>query len=146
VVTPGYRYHLSNVNAAIGLAQLKRLEAFKARKQAIVVRYDEALSDLTGLSLIEHGGEETFPFFYIVRVLDGRRDELMQHLKDRGVGTGVHYIPNHIQPLFAEYRTQLPVTDQLYEEIVTLPLYYEMQDSEVNTVIEAVRAFFEGEK
>jgi perosamine synthetase len=146
VVTPGYRYHLSNVNAAIGLEQLKRFDAFKTRKQEIVARYDETLDDLTGLSLIEHGGSETFPFFYIVRVLDGRRDDLMQHLKGRGVGTGVHYIPNHIQPLFAEYRTELPVTDQLYEEIMTLPLYYEMKDSEVDSVIDAVRAFFGREK
>lgn len=146
VVTPGYRYHLSNVNAAIGLEQLKRFDAFKTRKQEIVARYDETLDDLTGLSLIEHGGSETFPFFYIVRVLEGRRDDLMQHLKGRGVGTGVHYIPNHIQPLFAEYRTELPVTDQLYEEIMTLPLYYEMKDSEVDSVIDAVRAFFGREK
>jgi dTDP-4-amino-4,6-dideoxygalactose transaminase len=141
VVTPGYRYHMSNINAAIGLEQLKRFDKFKTRKQAIVEIYDQSLAGVAGLALIQHNLSETFPFFYIVRVLNGRRDQLMQHLKEKGIGTGVHYIPNHIQPLFAEFRTSLPVTEQLYEEIMTLPLYYELTDAEVQSVIEAVSAF-----
>ena len=143
VVTPGYRYHLSNINAAIGLEQLKRFDAFKVRKQAIVRRYDEAFKEITGLALIKHDLVETFPFFYIVRVLDSRRDELMKYLKEKGIGTGVHYIPNHIQPLFADSRVPLPVTEQVFGEIVTLPLYYEMTDSDVDKVIDAVLAFCE---
>ena len=59
----------------------------------------------------------------------------MLYLKDKGIGSGVHYIPNHIQPLFSKYRTSLPVTEQLYEEILTLPLYYEMTDKDVSAVI-----------
>jgi perosamine synthetase len=141
VTTPGYRYHMSNINAAIGLEQLKRLDAFKARKRAIVARYDEALHGLSGIALIEHNLAETFPFFYIVRVLNGRRDELMQYLKEKGIGTGVHYIPNHLQPLFADYQSALPVTEQLYDEILTLPLSYEMTETEVDAVIEAVTSF-----
>jgi dTDP-4-amino-4,6-dideoxygalactose transaminase len=143
VVTPGYRYHLPNINAAIGLEQLKRMDVFRARKKAIVEQYDETLKDLSGVSLITHNLDETFPFFYIIRILEGKRDLLMNYLKDKGIGTGVHYIPNHIQPLFAEYRTSLPVTEQLYEEILTLPLYYEMTDDDVNTVIASISAFFE---
>jgi perosamine synthetase len=142
VVTPGYRYHLSNINAAIGLEQLKRMDSFKARKHSIVRSYDEAFRGIAGLGLIDYDLDETFPFFYIVRVLEGRRDQLMQYLKGKGIGTGVHYIPNHIQPLFAEYRVDLPVTDRLYEEIVTLPLYHEMTDDDVTRVIEEVNAFF----
>lgn len=142
VITPGYRYHLSNVNAAIGLQQLKRAEAFRARKRAIVARYDAELAGLDGLAFLERNLDETFPFFYIVRVLGGRRDALMRSLKERGVGTGVHYIPNHLQPLFAEFRTELPATDRVAEEILTLPLYYEMTDADVATVSTAVRDFF----
>lgn len=141
VVTPGHRYHLSNINAAIGLEQLKRFDAFKARKQAIVRRYDEALLQLDGLKLIQHNLTETFPFFYVVRVLDGRRDELMKRLKENGVGTGVHYIPNHIQPLFADSHVHLPVTERLFEEIMTLPLYYEMTDADVDKVIHEIAGF-----
>lgn len=141
VVTPGYRYHLSNINAAIGLEQLKRMDVFKVRKQAIVRRYDEAFRDIPGLALIKHNLDETFPFFYIVRVLNGRRDAMMKYLKQKGIGTGVHYIPNHIQPLFAEFRVPLPITGQVYEEILTLPLYFEMTDDDQQAVVEATRTF-----
>lgn len=144
VTTVGYRYHMPNINAAIGLEQLRRVDAFLARKREIVRRYDEVFTGVPGLVLIRHDLDEMFPFFYIVRVLDGRRDALMAHLKSRGIGCGVHYIPNHIQPLFAGSRVSLPVTDQLFEEVVTLPLYFEMTDTEVDQVVEAVRAFFDG--
>jgi dTDP-4-amino-4,6-dideoxygalactose transaminase len=145
VATPGYRYHLSNLNAAIGLAQLKRFAVFKARKQSIVRRYDEALRDAGGLRLLSRTLDEVFPFFYVVRVLERRRDALIEFLKEKGIGTGVHYIPNHLQPLFADLRVSLPTTERLFDEIVTLPLYYEMTDTDVETVIAAVRAFCRGD-
>jgi perosamine synthetase len=138
----GYRYHMSNINAAIGLEQLKRVDEFRMRKQAIVRRYDEAFADLSGLSLLTHDLDETFPFFYIVRVADGRRDALMAHLKAREIASGVHYIPNHLQPAFSRYRVALPATERVYEEMLTLPLFFEMTDAEVGTVIDAVRGFF----
>jgi perosamine synthetase len=142
VVAPGYRYHLGNLNAAIGLEQLKRLELFRARKQSIVRRYEEAFQNVNGLALPVRNIDETFPFFYIVRVLEKRRDALVEYLQEKGVGTGVHYIPNHLQPLFADLRVPLPTTERLFEEILTLPLYFEMTDADVETVIAAVRSFF----
>jgi perosamine synthetase len=54
----------------------------------------------------------------------------------------VHYIPNHLQPAFSRYRVPLPTTERVYEEMLTLPLFFEMSDAEVGTVIDAVRAFF----
>jgi dTDP-4-amino-4,6-dideoxygalactose transaminase len=142
VVTPGYRYHLPNLNAAIGLAQLDKMGAFQERKKAIVAQYDSAFKDISGLRLLRRNLEETFPFFYIVRVLNKKRDELAAHLKSLGIGTGVHYIPNHMQPLFADRRKALPVTEQIFDEIITLPLYFEMTDSEVGQVIDGVQKFF----
>lgn len=142
VVTPGWRYHLSNINAAIGLAQLKRFDQYRSRKREIVRRYDDVFRTIEGLGVIEHHLADTFPFFYIVRVLSDRRDALVNHLKERGVATGVHYIPNHLHPLFSDQKRSLPLTERLYREIVTLPLYYEMTDSDVETVIDGVRGFF----
>jgi perosamine synthetase len=141
VVARGFRYHLSNINAAIGLQQLPRMEAFQKRKQAIVQRYDAALCEQKGLCLVKHD-PDMFPFFYVVRVLNGRRDELKTHLQEKGIGTGIHYIPNHLQPLFAAHPSKLPVTEQLFGEILTLPLYFEMTDDDVAKVIEAIAAFF----
>lgn len=67
----------------------------------------------------------------------------MNYLKQKGIATGVHYIPNHMQPFFAETRVSLPVTEKLFDEIITLPLYYEMTHLDVDSVIEAIRTFFE---
>lgn len=142
VVAPGYRYHLSDINAAIGLEQLKRFDTFRARKQAIVRQYDEAFKDVSGLGLVKHGLEETFPFTYIVRVLDKRRDALMTYLRGKEIETLIQFTPNHLQPAFADFRVPLPVTEQLYEEILSLPLYFEMTDAEVGRAIDAVMAFF----
>ena len=141
VVAPGYRYHFADLNAAIGMAQLDRFETFKARKQAIVRRYDEALREVGGLALIRHEYEATFPFSYVVRVLDGRREALMAHLSEKGIGTTVEFAPNHLQPLFARFGRPLPVTERLCDEIVSLPLYVEMTDADVETVIGEVRSF-----
>jgi len=142
VVAPGYRYHLADLNAAIGLEQLKRVEEFKARKRAIVQRYGEAFADVSELTLIVHDCAETFPFSYVIRALDGRRDAFMRHLRERGVGSSVEFIPNHLHPLFAESSERLPRTEQLYKEILTLPLYVEMTAADIECVITAVRGFF----
>ena len=142
VVTPGYRYHMSNINAAIGLAQLKKFDAFLQRKREIVQRYDEAFLAVDGLKLLSHKLDEMFPFFYVARVREGRRDNLMKYLKENGVGSGVHYIPNHLQPVFAKYRTEVPVTEEVWQEIITLPLYYEMSDESFERIIQLVGEFF----
>ena len=143
VVTQGYRYHLSNINAAIGIEQLKQFSEFKARKQAVVKSYDESFEEVDGLKLIRHPIEETFPFFYVIRALNNRRDALMNYLKERGIATLVHYIPNHLHPLCAEFRVPLATTERLYHEILTLPLYFEMSDADVRKVIDGVLSFFE---
>jgi dTDP-4-amino-4,6-dideoxygalactose transaminase len=92
--------------------------------------------------LIVHDYAETFPFSYVIRVLDGRREALMRHLRERGIGSSVEFIPNHLHPLFAESCGRLPRTEQLYKEILTLPLYVEMTDADIECVITAVRGFF----
>ena len=142
VAGPGFRYHMSNINAAIGLEQLKRFDAFRQRRQAIARRYDEALADLPGLVVREQHLPETCPFSYVIRVLDDRRDALMDHLRSSDIMTGVHYIPNHLHRAFAHRRTSLPVAERLGQEILTLPLFYEMTDPQVEFVIAAVRRFF----
>ena len=144
VAEPGFRYHMGNFNAAIGLEQMKRFDAFCKRRRAIAGRYEEALAGVPGLALREQRIEETCPFFYVVRVLDGRREALIRHLKECGVMTGVHYVPNHLHDLFADRRTSLPVAERLGREILTLPLFCGMSDEQVECVIAAVRRFFCG--
>jgi perosamine synthetase len=145
VTSQGYRYHMSNINAAIGLAQLRKLDRFVSRKRDIVARYNESFRELPNMSLLDWNLVETAPFMYILRIIDGRRDALIDHLASKGVGSGVHYIPNHIQPFFATHACELPVTEKIWKEIITLPLHCEMTDEDVEKVIGAVRDYFRQE-
>jgi perosamine synthetase len=139
----GLRYHLGDMNAAIGLEQLRKAGTFQAAKRAIVRCYDQAFQDMAGVACLAHDLDDAFPFSYVIRVLEGRRDRLMQALRRRGIGSTVEFIPNHLQPAFTEFRVSLPVSERLYAEIVSLPLHAEMGDSDVEQVIAAVREFFE---
>lgn len=141
VTTQGYRYHMSNINAAIGLAQMKKFDGFVEKRKKIVEKYNNTFSNVKGLQILEMNLNETAPFTYIVRILEGRRDEAMEFLKTKGVGTGVHYIANHIQPFFSKYAVPLPVTDRVWKEILTLPLYSDMKDSDIDLVIQSVKEF-----
>lgn len=142
VTTQGYRYHMSNINAAIGLAQLRKLDMFIEKKKSIVKSYDESFRGIDGIKTLKLNHDETAPFSYIIRVLDGRRDEMMDFLNRKGVGTGVHYIANHMQPYFSCYAQPMPVTEAIWKEILTLPLYYDMTDKDVALVVQSVNAFF----
>ncbi len=141
VTGPGYRYRLGNLNAAIGLVQLDRLDEFRARKREIVERYDSALADCPGIAFPNRRGDETLHFLYVIRVLDGRRDDLLDHLAERSVQGWVHFTPNHLQPAFAEYRVPLPETERVFGEVVTLPLHMQLTDDDVERVVEGVRSF-----
>jgi len=142
VVTEGYRYHMSNVNAAIGIAQLRKLEKFIERKKKIVARYNDAFKGIKGVKILKWELREMAPFMYILRVAGNRRDEMMDFLASKGVASGVHYIPNHLQPFFSKYSTKLPVTEDVWKEIITLPLFYDMTDDDVDLVIRSVMEFF----
>jgi len=132
---------MSNINAAIGLIQLKKIDAFIERRRNIVGRYNERIENLKWMKLLEWNLAETAPFSYIVRILDGRRNEAMDFLEKRGVGTGVHYIANHTQPFFSAYYEPLPTTEQICGEIMTIPLFFDMSDDDVSRVIEAIVDF-----
>jgi len=141
VKTQGFRYHMSNINAAIGLAQLRKVDTFIARRREICKRYDAALRDLPMVQPLRINYEEVAPHIYVVRVQDGRRDALMQYLKDRDIESGINYIPNHLHSYYKREGLCLPVTERAYGEIVTLPLHCALSDSNVDTVIESIMNF-----
>jgi len=145
VKVAGFRYHMSNINAAIGIEQLNKFKKFIQRKKEIVKKYDQAFRDISQISLLTRDYKNTAPFNYIIKVKDSR-DALIDFLKTKGIEAGIHYIPNHLHSFFAPYRIKLPVTEKLYGEIVTLPLYYDLSSKDVNSVIKAVREFLKGKK
>lgn len=142
VSTPGFRYHLSNINAAIGLEQLKKVDRFIARRREICRQYDHAFSGLPGLIPLPVDYAEAAPHIYVVRVMNGRRDALATHLRRDGIETGINYVPNHLHPYFRREARPLPATEQAFREILTLPLHVELSPGDVVDVIGSVRSFF----
>jgi len=142
VTAKGYRYHMPNFCAAIGLAQLNRSSEIFNKRRSICQSYDSAFKSLSRISPLSVNYSETVPFMYVIKLKIGLREIFMDFLKQNGVGTGVHYIPNHQHPYFQKYvKDDLPLSDQIGEQIVTLPLFYGMTDAEVRQVISSVVDF-----
>jgi perosamine synthetase len=144
VVTSGYRYHMSNINAAIGTVQLKKIGLFLESRRRSVQRYDEALKNMDGVELLRRHYADSAPFNYTIKIKGERRDALLEYLNKNGIGAGINYIPNHIQPLFKEAKAKLPVTEKIWKEIISLPLYYGITDADIETVVKEVGKFLNG--
>jgi perosamine synthetase len=136
----GYKGHLSDIPAAIGLVQLGRLSAANERRRTIARRYSEAFAELEWLTRpIELDHVRSAWHLYAVRVLGRRR--FIDHMSSLGVATSVHYKPTHLYPQYAPYARSLPVTEAVWHHLVTLPLFPGLTDDEVEQVIDAVRSF-----
>jgi perosamine synthetase len=139
VTTNGFRYHMSNINAAIGIAQLAKLEKFSKERRLLAKKYDAELGKVDGVVLLERDYDNIVPFNYVIRAKN--RDDLMKYLKEQGIDSAVHYIPNHLQRFFANNTTKLPVTENVWQELITLPLYCGFTEDQ-SRVINAVKDFY----
>lgn len=145
VVSEGFRYHMPDFCAAIGLAQLAKIDAFVARRRAICRSYDTAFAALRHVRVRPVDWTAVAPHIYVVRVQGRPRADLIAALRAAGVEAGVHYVANHVQPFFRRFATDpLPVAERVWQEIVTLPLHCAMTDADVRTVIDAVVAWDRG--
>jgi dTDP-4-amino-4,6-dideoxygalactose transaminase len=143
VVSEGYRYHLTNVMAAVGLSQLERAEDFIASRRDACTAYSAAFRELDGLRIMREDFSDVSPFIYSVRVLDGRRSELIEHLAARNIDAGIHFVPVHRHAHFAQARRgPMDVTERVCNEVLTLPLHSEMAPAHVERIIAAVSEFF----
>jgi len=141
VVTPGWRYHMSNLNAAMGMVQLAKAPRFMARRREIGRRYDESLASVQGLRTLAMDYENVVPFIYTIRVLDGCRDAMMAHLKQQGIETGLFYPASHLHTLYHQPGQSLPVSERLHAEILSLPMHCALTDDQLDLVVRAVKEF-----
>ncbi len=151
IVAPGFKYNLTDIAAALGLHQLKRIDGFQLRREQIATRFDEALADLPLVlpPRPQHAGDLHAWHLYVVRLSDEAtltRDQLIDSLFADGIGVSVHYIPLHLHPYWKErydlQPAQFPHSQKAYERMVSLPLYTRMTDADVERVITAVRKAF----
>lgn len=143
----GYNYRLTDFQCALGLSQLTRLEAFTGRRAAIAQQYDRAL---TGLGSVEplrlRAGVRSAHHLYVIRV-QGDRRRWFGRLREAGIGVNVHYRPVYLHAYYVERfgdRSGLcPVAETAYEQMLSLPIFPRMSDSDVRRVIDEVRAVAE---
>ncbi len=147
VVLPGFKYNMPDIQAAIGLHQLKRLHSMQARRMAIVAQYDEALGQLEELETpVVRPGVDSAWHIYLLRLRPGRlkidRGAFIEELRKRNVGASVHFIPVHLHPYYRDrYNLRpedFPVAQSEFERMLSLPLSPAHSDQDVADVIEAV--------
>jgi dTDP-4-amino-4,6-dideoxygalactose transaminase len=135
----GYRYHMSNIMAAIGIVQLDRLETFKQKRRQIVSTYLKELEDISQINFLDLNYEEITPHIFVVKVSD--RDRLREYLISHNIECGIHYKPNHLLQKFKTSYT-LPISEQVYEQILTLPCHFDLSHSELAYIITTIREFY----
>lgn len=138
----GYKYHMNDIMAAIGLVQLSKLEKNNLRRKEITRRYNEAFADIDWIETpIEKSYCKSANHNYVVKVLNGKRNELITYLADKEISASVHYIPNHLYEMYSSYYRKLPVAESVWKKLVTLPLFPDLKKEEVEFIIENIRKF-----
>jgi dTDP-4-amino-4,6-dideoxygalactose transaminase len=148
VLEPGYKSNMSDLQAAIGIHQLRRLDGFIERRRQIAARYREAFADLPELGLPTDCSHRPhayhlFPVRLQAEGVSVTRDQVIDELRNFNIGTSVHFIPLHRHPYyqatFGYGPEQFPGAERFFEGLLSLPLYPKMSDSDVEDVIAAVR-------
>ncbi|MDQ0089905.1 UDP-4-amino-4,6-dideoxy-N-acetyl-beta-L-altrosamine transaminase [Paenibacillus anaericanus] len=146
----GYNYRMTDMQAALGLSQMDKLDGFVARRREIAALYNESFSSLQGLIVPkQHSNAESSWHLYVLRWLpeffNGDRKDIFQALRDENIGVNVHYIPVYLQPYYKELGYQpglCPNAETYYDTVITLPLFPRMKEADMADVITAVKKVY----
>lgn len=136
----GWRYHMSNIMAAIGIEQFKRFSTLSNKRQMLARNYDELLQDEPEISLHKSNYSEVVPHIYPIQIQNLlKRDKLREDLLNLGIQTGIHYYPNHLLSYYySKNSMSLPVTEMIYKKLLSLPLHPDLTIMEVEKVCKSL--------
>lgn len=142
----GYNYRMTDIQAALGLSQMGRIDEFVERRRALAARYDVLLKGLPVVTPVQSADSRSSFHLYPIWVDQQRsgksRRAVFEGLRERGIGVNVHYIPVHLQPDFRRLgfaAGQFPRAEHYYSGAITLPLYYAMTDEQQDQVVTALK-------
>lgn len=142
--TLGFNYRITDIQAALGWSQLRRLDEFVARRRTLAQRYDTLLKDVPGVSVPWQQAEgQSAWHLYVVQVDAAKRRGLFDQLRAAGIGVNVHYVPVYWQPYYHAlgFRVgQCPIAEQYYHRALSLPMFPAMTDSDQDRVVDALRS------
>jgi len=143
VVSEGYRYHLTNIMASVGISQIKNIKKFIISRQKVCKRFNEVFSKIEEIVIPQTDYENISPFIYTIRVQNKKREKLIKYLQENNIDVGIHFIPVHKHSYFKDAKIgDMSVTNRIVEEILTLPLHSEMNEEYVKRIIKSVVSFF----
>jgi dTDP-4-amino-4,6-dideoxygalactose transaminase len=143
VLNEGYRYHLTNIMASVGISQIKKLDEFIVSRQNVCQKYNKAFENISQVKIPKTNFLNVSPFIYTLRILDGRREDLIKHLQKLNIDVGIHFIPVHKHKFFQDCKkSDMSVTEKIVEQVLTLPLHSNMKDEYVNRIIDGISSFF----
>lgn len=143
----GYKYNMFDIQAALGLIQLKRLPEMQRRREAIAEKYNRAFKGIPGMAVLEPSKyTTTHPWhLYVIKILPEfglKRDKVILELNNRRIGTSVHFIPVHLMSAYRKRygykKGDFPNTEKFFESVISLPLYPGLRDEDVEYVIWSV--------
>ncbi len=152
VIAPGFKYNLTDIAAAIGVHQLAKLPAFLKRREYLAQRYTHRLKSLPFiLPCLAQEGDIHSWHLYVIRLTEAskfNRDEVIQYLSDKKIGTSVHYVPLHNHPYWRERygltSCMFPHAEAAYQSMFTIPLYTAMTDQQQDRIIDVLSELFSG--
>jgi perosamine synthetase len=137
----GLKCHLNDIAAAIGLVQLRRLGWLNGRRREIAGRYSEAFAAYDFLETPPADTADLESSWHIYCLKAPQRDDLCSFLQQQGIATGVHYTPVHLYSCYGN-KPHLPQAEEVFQRIVSLPMYPDMTDADVQQVIDAITAYY----
>lgn len=140
----GYRYHMLNMHAAIGLAQLNKLDMITETRRTACKTYNAKLHHISQLRVPQTDFSDVNPFLYYIRVPADQRDALRNHLRENGIDTGIHWQPGHWFTLWKSCQAgDLSITDKVGSEVLSLPLHSKMDMAIIDLVCDKIISFFQ---
>jgi UDP-4-amino-4,6-dideoxy-N-acetyl-beta-L-altrosamine transaminase len=142
----GFNYRITDIQAALGISQMQRLEEFVSRRRFLAQRYNELLQNLPLILSWQHPDTESSWHLYVIRLkldkITKTHRQVFEELRQAGIGVNLHYIPVHTQPFYQQFDFKygdFPQVEQYYQEAISLPLYYGLIQEDQNRVLTALQ-------